>query len=45
MGGLKESHRLALTIALVASAASAAALPPNLALSARATATSEYSDQ
>lgn len=36
---------LALTISLLAFAATAAALPPNLALSARATATSEFSGQ
>ena len=42
---MKKTQGLALAIILAACAVPAATLPPNVALSARATATSEYSDQ
>lgn len=45
MNALKESLGLALTIALVAFAATAAPFPPNRARSAKATATSEFCGQ
>ena len=45
MESLEKSLGLAVTTALVALAATAASLPPNLARSAKATATSEFSGQ
>ena len=45
VNGRLKSCGLALTVALLAFTATAASLPPNLARSAKATATSEYSGQ